>query len=76
MPDLGERVEGLTTIGYPGLVKWSCKRRSETFKLGKMPEDLDIHSRLIAKFSSVPRKLRSEKGEKIDEGSEIWFVEK
>ena len=41
-----------------------------------MPEDLDIHPRLIANFSSVPRKLRSEKGEKIDEDSEIWFVEK
>src|SRR5271155_2308836 len=76
MPDLGERVEGLTTIGYPGLVKWSCKRRSETFKLGKMPEDLDIHPRLIANFSSMPRKLRSEKREKIDEDSEICFVVK
>jgi hypothetical protein len=76
MPNLRERVEGLTTAGYPGLVKWSCKRRSETFKLGKMPEDLDIHPRLIANFSSMPRKLRSEKREKIDEDAEICFVEK
>src|SRR5271168_5073435 len=79
MPDFGlrERVEGLTTVGYPRLVKWSSKRRrSETFKLGKMPEDLDIHPRLIANFSSMPRKLRSEKRAKIDEDSEICFVVK
>ena len=77
MPDFGERVEGLTTVGYPRLVKWLSKgRRSEPFKLGKMPEDLDIHPRLIANFSSMPRKLRSEKREKIDEDLEICFVVK
>src|SRR5277367_2926619 len=69
-------VEGLTTVGYPRLVKSSSKRRrSETFKLGKTPEDLDIHPRLIANFSSMPRKLRSEKREKIDEDPEICLVE-
>jgi hypothetical protein len=45
-----------------------------------MPGDLDIHPRLIANFSSMQRKLRSgkrsEKREKIDEGSEICFVVK
>jgi hypothetical protein len=54
------RKEGLATVGYPRFVKWSSKRRrSEKFKLGKMPGDLDIHPRIIANFSS--RKLRSEK---------------
>ena len=70
-------MEGLTTVGYPRLVKWSSKRRrSEMFKRGKMPEDLDIHPMLIANFSSMPRKLRSEKGEKFDEDLGICFVEK
>ena len=63
-------------VGYPRLVKSLSKRRSETFKLGTTPEDLDIHPRLIANFSSMPRKLRSERREKIDEDLEIWFVVK
>ena len=41
-----------------------------------MPQGLDVHPKLIANFSSMPRKLRSEKRERIDEGSEICFVVK
>src|SRR5271170_3519714 len=41
-----------------------------------MSQDLDVHPRHITNFSSMPRKLRSEKREKIDEDLEICFVEK
>jgi len=41
-----------------------------------MPQGLDVHPRLIANFSSMPRKMRSEGREKIDEDSEICFVVK
>jgi hypothetical protein len=44
-----------------------------------MPQGLDVITsppRLIADFSFMPRKLRSEKREKIDEDSEICFAVK
>ena len=41
-----------------------------------MPQGLDVHPRLIANFSSMSRKLRSEKREKIDKDSEICLVVK
>jgi hypothetical protein len=41
-----------------------------------LPQGLDVHPKLIANFSSLPRKLRSEKREKIDEDSEICFIVK
>ena len=39
-----------------------------------MPQGLDVHPRLIANFSSMPRKVRSEKREEFDEGVRICFV--
>jgi hypothetical protein len=40
-----------------------------------MPQGLGVHpTQSIANFSSMPRKLRSDKSEKIDEDSEIGSV--
>jgi hypothetical protein len=67
--------EYLATVGYQNSVRWSpTGKRSERLKLGD--GNAAVHPRLIANFSSMSRKLRSEKREKIEEDLEICFVEK
>jgi hypothetical protein len=69
----------LATVGYRNSVRWSPTREEkQKVETGgtEMPQGLDVQPRLVANFSSRPRKLRSGRREKIDEGSEICFVVK